>query len=228
VKKRAADHPPVLRKPRPSKTALFAAAVAWDPDAVRQVLAGSRDLVTARDARGRTALHLCAGAPVAAGRADVAASVATARALLGAGAELDSVHEISDGAEVFRATPLWYALARGRNSELARVLLKAGASPDHCLWTVIWTDEPELVRLLLRAGSRTDVRFDGETPLIYAARLARVKPILELLAAGADVTARDGKGRSAADHGRRKRLPEAVLAALGAASPPHGRGTRRA
>jgi hypothetical protein len=85
--------------------------------------------------------------------------------------------------------------------------------------------EPELVRLLLDAGSRTEVRFDGETPLIYAARLGREKAVLELVAAGADITARDSGGRAAADHARKKRLSEAVLAALGdqtmAATTPH-------
>lgn len=198
-----------------SKTALFAAAKNWDSKAVRQLLAQSPDLVRARDARGRTALHICAGASVANSRAPVAASLAAAREVLNAGAELDAVHEIPDDKEVFRATPLWYALARGRNGELARFLLKAGANPDNCLWTVIWTKEPELVRLLLDAGSRTEVRFDGETPLIYAARLGREKAVLELVAAGADITARDSGGRTAAEHARKKRLSQAVLTALG-------------
>jgi len=95
------------------------------------------------------------------------------------------------------------------------LLLKAGANPDNCLWTVIWSKEPELVRLLLGAGSKTEVRFDGETPLIYAARLGREKAVLELVAAGADITARDSKGCTAAEHARRKRLSQAVLTALG-------------
>jgi ankyrin repeat protein len=83
------------------------------------------------------------------------------------------------------------------------------------LWTVIWSKQPELVRLLLDAGSRTEVRFDGETPLIYAARLGREKAILELVTAGADISARDSKGRTAADHARKKRLSQTVLVALG-------------
>ena len=72
-----------------------------------------------------------------------------------------------------------------------------------------------MVRLLLDAGSRTEVRFGGETPLIYAARLGREKAVLELVAAGADITARDSKGRTAAEHARKKHLSQAVLTALG-------------
>src|SRR4051812_7062043 len=166
-----------------SKTALFAAAKNWDSKIVRQLLAQSPDLVRARDARSRTALHICAGASAASSRAPVASSIATARELLNAGAEINAVHEIPDDKEIFAATPLWYALARGQNADLARFLLKAGADPDNCMWTVIWSSQPKLVRLLLDAGSKTEVRFGGETPLIYAARLGREQAVLELVAA---------------------------------------------
>jgi len=199
-----------------SKTALFAAAREWDARAVRQLLARSPELIGARDARGRTGLHLCAATPAPAGSGDHAQSIATVREFLKAGADIDTFHEIPDGDEIFRATALWYALARGRNESLARFLLKAGADPDYCLYTVVWSNQPDMVRLLLRAGSKTEVRFDGETPLLYAARLGREKPLLELIKGGADVSARDSKGRTAADHARRKRLPDAVLATLGA------------
>lgn len=64
-------------------------------------------------------------------------------------------------------------------------------------------------------GSRPNVCFDGETLLIYAARLGREQELLALVADGADITARDAKGRTVADHARRKRLPPAVLAVLG-------------
>jgi len=208
-----------------SKSALFAAAKDWDARAVRRLLADAPNLIAARDAGGRTALHICAGSPLLGHASPPAASIATARELLKACADVNVVHEIPDGDEVFPATPLWYALARGRNRPLARFLLKAGANPDHCLWTVIWSNEPDLVRLLLRAGSRPNVRFDGETPLIYAARLGREKAVLALVAAGADTTARDAKDRTAADHARRKRLSSAVLAVLGG---PQGGETARA
>jgi uncharacterized protein len=198
-----------------SKTKLFALARAWNSAAVRDLLAQSPDLVDARDAKGRTALHLCAGKPLGAEEGAARACLATARALLKAGAELDAVHEIPDDGEIFPATPLWYALAKGRNGPLAKFLLKEGASPDHCLWTVIWFNEPEWIRRLLAAGAKTEIRAGGGTPLLYAARLGREKAILELVAAGADISARDAQGRTAAELAKKKRLSSTVLAALG-------------
>ena len=197
-----------------SKTALFAAARDWNASLVRQLLAQAPALAAARDAKGRTALHLGAGVAAGNKRDRIPASIATARALLKGGADLNAVHEIPDEGEVFPATPLWYALARGRNDRLAKFLLNEGADPNFCLWTVIWSNQPELVRLLLAAGAATEERFDGETPLIYAARLGREEAVLELVAAGADRSARDSKGFRAADHARRRRLSPAALAAV--------------
>jgi ankyrin repeat protein len=200
----------------PSKTALFDAAKRWDADAVRRMLASSPELIRSRDPRGRTALHLCAATPVPPKDADARPSIATARALLGAGADLNEVHEIPDDKEIFRASPLWYALARGRNHALARFFVKEGADPQGCLWTVVFTNEPAMVRLLLQAGSPTNVWFDGETPLHYAARLGREEPLLALIAAGANTSVKDANGRTAMDHARKKRLSPSVLAALSA------------
>lgn len=198
-----------------SKTALFASAKAWDAKALRVLLSSSPELALARDAKGRNALHVCAGAPAQAKPEVGSASIDTARVLLKAGVDINGVHEIADDDEVFSATALWYALARGRNEELARFLLKVGANPDHCLWTVIWSNEPKLVRLLLKAGSKVNARAHRETPLIYAARLGRERIILDLVRAGADVAARDAKGLTAAAHARRRKLSKEILHALG-------------
>jgi ankyrin repeat protein len=95
----------------------------------------------------------------------------TARAFLKAGANINAIHEIPDDQEIFPASSLWYALARGKNPRLARFLLSSGASPDYCLFTVVRSDDLSLVRLVLKAGSNTELRGHGETPLVYAARL---------------------------------------------------------
>lgn len=197
-----------------SKTALFAASKAWDADRVSALATANTDLTRARDSRGRTALQLCAARPLQAGESPEP-STETARALLAAGSQLDAVHEIPDDGEVFPATALWYAIARGRNRALAACLLHAGANPDHCLWAVVWSGDLQMAKLLLAAGARTELRFAGETPLLYAARLEREPLILELVRAKANVDVRDSKGKTPLDYARKKRLGTAVIAALG-------------
>jgi ankyrin repeat protein len=140
--------------------------------------------------------------------------VQTAKALLDAGANINAVHEIPDDNEIFPATALWYAVARGLNRELVKFLLGAGANPDHCLWAVVWSSDLETARLLLKAGSQTELKFGGETPLLYAARLGREPLILELVRANASIHVRDSHGKTPLDHALKKRLNDSVIAAL--------------
>jgi hypothetical protein len=200
-----------------SKTALFKAARAWDVATLAAFLAAQPDLARAVDARGRTALHVCAGRPLTPGT--VEDGLATARRLVDAGVDINAIEEIPDDGEVFPATALWYAVARGRNFELVRFLLESGADPHHCLWAVVWANDAPMARLLLDAGSDTELRFDGETPLLYAARLGREQALQELLRARADIHVQDSKGRSPLDHARKRRLGEPILRALGGEQP---------
>lgn len=203
---------------------MFEAAKRWDAAKVAQLAREAPDLVKATDARGRSALHLCAGQPVKDPSDPAAASIATALALIRAGANVNAVHEIPDDGDVFPATPLWYAVARGTNLPLVNALLRAGANPDHCLWAVVWANDPRLMKVLLKAGSRTDLIFDGETPLIYAARLGRELVIPDLLRANASVSAKDSKGLTPLDYAVKKRLSDEVITALGGTPPPRRAG----
>jgi uncharacterized protein len=198
-----------------SKTALFRNASLWAAPALAELIAQDRNLVNARDSKGRTALHLCARRRWDGTAASARSSLATAHALLEAGAAINAVQEIADDGEIFPATALWYAVAWGRNVPLVKDLVRRGADPDNCLAAVVWADDAPMTRLLLRAGSRTEIKFAGETPLIYAARLARERIIEELVAGGSDIRAKDAKGMTALDHARRKRLSHRIQLLLG-------------
>lgn len=199
---------------------MFEAAKRWDASKVAQLAAEAPDLVNAKDARGRSALHLCAGQPVKNPSDPATASIATAMALIRAGADVNAVHEIPDDGDVFPATPLWYAVARGTNLPLVNALLRAGANPDNCLWAAVWANDQRLLKVLLNAGSRTELTFDGQTPLIYAARLGRELVIPDLIRANAHVSAKDSKGRTPLDYAVKKRLSQEVITALGGTPPP--------
>jgi ankyrin repeat protein len=138
-----------------SRTALFNAARAWDAGKVTELLKKNPELIRTRDARGRSALHLCALRRWDGKSPSAHAAVATARALIAAGEDINVVHEIPDEGEIFPATPLWCAVAWGRNLPLTKMLLESGANPDWCLWAVVWSDEVIPLRMLLAAGSRS-------------------------------------------------------------------------
>jgi uncharacterized protein len=197
----------------PSKTALFEAARRWDAEAVRAILAAAPELVSAADPRGRMALHLaCAVTPSKSlGEPD---GIKTATALLAAGADLEAAVPMDEDEGDFRATPLWYAISRGRNLTLARFLLKRGADASYSLWTVVFQDDAVACRELLKARPRLNLQAHGETPIFAAARLRRLKTLELLIAAGADPTIPDARGRDAVDIARARRLPKQVIGRL--------------
>jgi len=158
---------------RVNRKRFFDAAAHWDAKAVAAGLAEDRSLARAIDERGRTPLHRCARTNGAKDGRDAAAGLEVARALLAAGADPNAVHDIPDEGGSFRATPLWYAVAWGRNPRLVRLLLDAGAAPRGCLWACVWADDLEMAKTLLKARAPLGEVFGGETPLQYAARLKR-------------------------------------------------------
>ena len=116
----------------------------------------------------------------------------------------------------FRATPLWYAVARGENLPLVRFLLARGADASTSLWAAVWRDDDQMCRELLKSKPRLNLRAHGETPIFYAARLQRLKTLDVLIEAGADPTIADDRGRDAVDIARARRLPWSVIERLDA------------
>lgn len=197
---------------RPSKSALFAAAKAWDFAAVATMLRAAPELVRATDPKGRMALHIACAAK---GKTKHDPNgLKTVSALLKAGAGLEDIVSMDEDEGDFRANPLWYAVARGENLPLVRFLIKRGADASHSLWAAVWRDAAVLCRALLSAKPRLNLRAHGETPLFYAARLQRLKTLVLLLDAGADPAIADDRGRDAVAIARARRLPKAIVARL--------------
>ena len=176
-------------------------------------------LVEASDARGRKALHIACAVKPNTGTLGEANGIKTVATLLEGGAGLE-IEALMDGDEGdFRATPLWYAVARGENLPLVRFLLRHGADASYSLWAAVWRDDDALCRQLLKAKPRLNLRAHGETPIFYAARLKRLKTLDLLIKAGADPRIRDNHGRDAADIARARHLPGDFIRRLTSVTP---------
>lgn len=162
---------------------------------VRDGLAGNPGLIGVRDKRGRTWLHLACAADMSARQpAAVRDSIKLAEILLARGID---INDAAFTEEDFRATPLWYAVAFGKNIELARFLLKRGSDPNNCMFAAAYNDDARAIRLLAENGAAIDPEAEGSTPLLAAVQWSRFKAAEELLKLGADPNSQDSKGTTA-------------------------------
>src|ERR1700754_2151330 len=132
-----------------SRTRLAERVKGHDAAAIDAALRERPELRDIRDERGRTWLHLCAATPAR----DPAASVAAARVLIAHGLDMNDAAFTEGANGEWRATPLWFAVSRGRNLDLARFLLQQGCDPDHSLFAAAWNHDLEAIRLLVGHGA---------------------------------------------------------------------------
>lgn len=176
-----------------SRARLFRSIKALDADAVADLLAAQPELARATDDRRRNPLHFLCSLPASPKTSD--RSIRLARQLLAAGIGIDAPAFVEGGA--FQATPLWYAISRGRNGPLARFLLKQGSSPEYCLWAAGFKDDVETIDLLVRHGASIDPVTEDETPFLSAIKWSRFAAAERLLHHGADANFQNSKGVTA-------------------------------
>ena len=175
-----------------SKTRLFAAIRALDVEAVPRLFGAQPDLLRVTDDRRRNPLHFLCSLP--ADPKTSARALTLARRLLDAGIDVN-VPAFVEGA--FQATPLWYAISRGRNLPMARLLLERGSSPENALWAAAFAADVEAIDLLVRHGASLDPVAEDETPFLGAIKWSRFTAAERLLKHGADVNFQNSKGLTA-------------------------------
>ena len=176
-----------------SRARLFRSIKALDADAVAELIAAQPELARATDDRRRNPLHFLCSLPASPKTSD--RSIRLARQLLAAGIGIDAPAFVEGGA--FQATPLWYAISRGRNGPLARFLLKQGSTPEYCLWAAGFKDDVETIDLLVRHGASIDPVTEDETPFLSAIKWSHFAAAERLLHHGADVNFQNSKGVTA-------------------------------
>ena len=175
-----------------SKTRLFAAIKALDFEAVTRLFGAQPDLLRVTDGRCRNPLHFLCSLPADPKTSDRALTLACR--LLAAGIDVN-VPAFVEGA--FEATPLWYAISRGRNLPMARLLLERGSSPENALWAAAFAEDVEAIDLLVRDGASLDPVAEDETPFLGAIKWSRFTAAERLLKHGADVNFQNSKGLTA-------------------------------
>src|SRR5437899_10110198 len=160
-----------------SKSRLLTLIKDLDWRSVEAELEQNPDLLKHRGDKGANLLHLCCGIDIVKRGLSAADSIKTAGVLLDA--TLDINREAFTEGE-WKATPLWYAVGRGKNLELANYLLRRGADPEHCLWAAAFNDSPAAIRLLVRAGAVVDARGE-ETPFLFAVKWSHFESAKALL-----------------------------------------------
>jgi ankyrin repeat protein len=114
-------------------------------------------------------------------------------------------------------TPLFAAVARGRNPTLVRLLLKRGAevrsAPGGGLFAAAWWNDVENLELLIRAGAQIDIVV-GVTPFLAAWCWGKFDAAKVLALSGANVNYQDSRGRTALLHGVEKEFDPALIAWL--------------
>jgi ankyrin repeat protein len=178
-----------------SKTAMLPLVKEFEWKAIREGLKENPDLIKFGDKRGRNWLHVCCGVDVS--RLDCAAvrnSIRLADLFLELGLGLnDPAFTEKD----FKATPLWYSIAFGKNLDLAEHLLKRGCEPHNCLFAAIWNNDLAAIKLLIKNGALVDEEAEGSTPFLGAVLWSRFATAEELLKLGANPNHRDSKGMTA-------------------------------
>ncbi len=119
-----------------------------------------------------------------------------ARVLLEAGAFVDEKYDIPDGAQVFKPTPLWFAVAHSENNSLAEFLLKNGADPNSPVFAATFRGDLKVLELLHSYGANWNQEYAKNTPIMELFRYRRTKVVPWLLSHGASATHTDAKQRT--------------------------------
>lgn len=195
-----------------SKTRILKAAKALDLATVKELLHADPALLKVVDRTGRNLLHIACSVDCKRLKLPDSAAVRLADLLLDRGIDIESY--VRDRSCKAHCTPLFFAVARSRNTALIKHLLNRGASVKHapggCLFAAGWYDDVKHLDILLRAGAEIDPVV-GVTPFLACWGWQKFAAAKFFATEGADINFQDRKGRTALHLGIEKEYGPALL-----------------
>jgi ankyrin repeat protein len=194
-----------------SKTLLIEAVKVLDLASMRKILNAKPSLLTVTDQKGRGLLHLASSVVCEDFKLPESAAARVVNFLIDRGLDI----EAPVGKD--KCTVLFFAVARGRNPTLVKLLIKRGAkvasAPGGGLFAAGWWDDVKNLKLLIDAGAEIDVVV-GITPFLASWCWRKFEAAKYLATRGANVNFQDSKGRTALHHGVEKEFDPGLLAWL--------------
>jgi ankyrin repeat protein len=191
-----------------SKTRLIESVKTLDLTSMRRILDAKPSLLTLTDRQGRGLLHLACSVECEDFKLPESAAARVVNFLLDRGLDI----EAPVGKD--KCTVLFFAVARGRNPTLVKLLIKRGAkvasAPGGGLFAAGWWDDVANLRLLIDAGAEIDVVV-GVTPFLASWTWRKFEAAKYLASRGANVNFQDSKGKTALHHGVEKEFDPALL-----------------
>lgn len=146
---------------------------------------------------GKSGIHFLCSIYVEENSAKEEASFQILQFLIEKGVNMDLVYGIKEKGDVFPATPLWFAYAKGRNKKVYKWLLEQGANPDNCMFAIAWQNDVEAAELFKKYGAKITDKEGKHTPFIGAVNWNKLDIARWFLKNGAGVNAQDEDGNSA-------------------------------
>lgn len=191
-----------------SKTRIIESVKRLDLETTRTLLDAKPELLAVRNPQGRNLLHLACSASCERLKVPAKNAVRMVTFLLDCGLDIEE----RVGRD--QCTPIFFAVASGRNPAVVKCLLDRGAkatlAPGGGLFAAGWWGDLENLDLLIGAGSSIDVVV-GMTPFLACWCWKQFDAAKFLAGKGANVNYQDKKGKTALHYGIEKEFDPALL-----------------
>ena len=194
-----------------SKTRLLEAVQKLDLTTTKALLKTKPALLNVWNRQGRNILHLACGANVKKLGVPETKAARLVNFLLDQGMEIEQPG--LSGRDP--CTPLFFAVAFGRNLTVVNLLIKRGARPERApgggLFAAGWWEDLKILDVLLRHGAQIDVVVGG-TPFMACWMWRRFEAAKHLVVKGANVNFQDPRnGKTALLYGVEREYEPALL-----------------